>query len=126
MRYHDYHLDKYEVSNRGEAITLYLVYGYPGEETDESVITFKEVALYNFTHTTGAIITDIYEQPINEFVDKWGKEIKEWNRMFGVRHFRNSLEDYAESLKSERYKVWCIESATGFYGFVIGKEVENA
>ena len=126
MRYHDYHLDKYEVSKRGEVITLYLVYGYPGEETDKSVITFSDVALYNFTHTTGAIITDIYDEPITEFVNKWRKEIQEWNRMQGVRYFKDSLENYAKTLEIEGYKAWVIESAIGFYGFVIAKAVVNA
>jgi len=126
MRYHDYHLDKYEVSKGGETIAFYLVYEYPEEETDKSVITFTDVALYNFTHTAGAIITDIYDEPVREFISKWGKEIQEWNRMQGVRYFKDSLEDYASSLESEGYKAWVIESAIGFYGFVIAKGVANA
>ena len=126
MRYHDYHLDRYEVSNRGEVIIFYLVYGYPGEETDESVIKFTDVVLYHFIHTTGAIITDIYEEPIREFVEKWSKEITEWNRMLGVSLWKDSLENYAKTLESKALKVWCIESAIGFYGFVVAKAVENA
>lgn len=126
MRYHDYHLDKYEVSNRGDVISFHLVYGYPGEETDESDITFTNVALYNFTHTDGAIITDIYEEPIYEFLGKWGETIKEWNRLSGVRLWKDDIENYSGTLESEGYRAWCIESAIGFYGFVIAKAVENS
>ncbi len=126
MRYHDYHLDKYEVSNRGEIITFHLVYEYAGEETNHSTITFSDVTLYNFTHTAGAIITDIYEERIRDFVSKWGEELKEWNRLYGVTLFNDSLDNYANTLESEGYRTWFIESAIGFFGFVIAKAISNA
>ena len=125
MRYHDYELDKYEVSKRGELITLHLVYEYTGEETDKSAITFSDVVLYNFTHTSCAIITEIYEENISEFISKWSEELKEWNRLYGVTLFRTSFEDYAKNLESEGYKAWYIESAIGFYGFIVAKTVNN-
>ena len=36
MKYHDYHINEYRVSNRGATITFDLVYGYPENETDQS------------------------------------------------------------------------------------------
>jgi len=126
MRYHDYHLKKYEVSDRGETITFHLVYGYPEEETDDSYINFSNVALYNFSHTTDAIITDIEETEISELMQEYGNEITEWNRMHGVRFWKENLQNYSHWLESEDYKAWRIVSAIGFYGFVIAKSVGNA
>lgn len=125
MRYHDYHLSSYEVSDRGETITLDLVYGYPGQETDQSCTKFFEVALYNFVHTYNAIIVDIDEVPISELIEEIGSDIVEWNRMYRVRLMNDSLEEYSRKLQADGYKVWRIESAIGFYGFVIAKSVEN-
>ncbi|MDG9926340.1 MULTISPECIES: hypothetical protein [unclassified Pseudomonas] len=126
MRYHDYHLKKYEVSDRGETIAFHLVYGYPEEETDDSYIKFSNVALYNFSHTMGAIITDIEEIEISELMQEYGNEITEWNRMHGVRFWKDNLQNYSRWLQSEGYKAWRIVSAIGFYGFVIAKTVDNA
>ena len=126
MRFHDYYLDRYEVSNGGEEVTFYLIYRHPGVEADESSITFSDVVLYNFIHTTGAIITDIYEEHVGNFIRDSEKEILEWNRLYGVRLFKDNIDNYARTLESEGYKTWHIESAIGFFGFVIGKAVVNA
>lgn len=126
MRYHDYHLKKYEVSDRGETIVFHLVYGYPEEETGDSYIKFSGVALYDFSHTTSAIITDIEEVEIPDLIQEIGNDITEWNRMFGVRFWKDNLENYSLRLQSEGYKAWRIVSAIGFYGFVIAKTVDNA
>ena len=34
MKYHDYHLSEYIVSERGRKLQLNLVYGYEGQEAD--------------------------------------------------------------------------------------------
>jgi hypothetical protein len=62
MKYHDYHLQGYTVADFGGKVTLHLVLDYPGRSRDESYIEFSRVALYNFTHTTAAIVTDIVER----------------------------------------------------------------
>ena len=126
MRYHDYHLSKYEVSDRGETITLHLVYGYPGEETDTSCIRFSNVALYNFIHTANTIITDIEELSVPELVASENEDITEWHHMHCVRFFKDSPDSYGLSLQAEGYKAWLIESAIGFRGFVIAKTMENS
>lgn len=125
MRYHDYQLSSYEVSNRGKTITLHLVYGYAGQETDQSCIKFSDVALYNFVHTDNAIIVDIDEVPIPELIEDIGSDIVEWNRMYSVKLMNDGLEGYSLKLRTENYKAWRIESAIGFYGFVIAKAVDN-
>ena len=51
MRYHDFHLREYRVSDFGKHITLDLVYDYAGKPKERSQIEFSDVALYNFTHT---------------------------------------------------------------------------
>lgn len=126
MRYHDYHLGKYEVSDRGGTIALHLVYGYPGEETDKSCIRFSNVALYNFVHTAHAIITDIEEVAVSDLLDEIGNEVAEWHRMYCVKLWKDSLPGYIATLQAESYRAWRIESAIGFYGFVIARAVENA
>ncbi|MEH6543010.1 MAG: hypothetical protein V7721_03620 [Porticoccaceae bacterium] len=126
MKYHDYHLDKYEVTDRGKTISFHLVYGYEGEETDVSNITFSEVALYNFIHTDNAIITDIYEIEPTKLIEEISSEVTEWNRMYRVNLWEENPEAYGIKLESLGFKAWCIESAIGFYGFIIAKEVSNA
>jgi hypothetical protein len=126
MRYHDYHLSKYEVSDRGETITFHLAYGYPGEETKQSCILFYDVALYNFVHTENSIITDIVELPISELLQEIGTDIVERNRKYRIRLWKDNLQNYSLLLQTEGYKAWSIESAVGFYGYIIAKAVSNA
>lgn len=47
MKHLDYHLESYEVSDRGESVAFNLVYGYPGEETDKNIIKFRDWETYN-------------------------------------------------------------------------------
>lgn len=126
MKYHDYHLESYKVFERGESITLNLVYEYPGEETDKSTIEFKGVALYHFVNTTGAIITDIEEVSISGLLSDRSSEVIEWSRMYGVRHWKSGLASYVSYLECNAFKAWEITSAIGFYGFVIAKEISSA
>jgi hypothetical protein len=106
-------------------IKFHLVYGYDGEETDTSDITFSDVALYNFVHTDNAIITDIYEVKPSELIEEKSSEITEWNRMHRVNLWEKDPTSYGAKLESLGYKAWHIESAIGFYGFVVAKEVSN-
>ena len=126
MKYHDYHIDKYEVSDRGKTIQFHLVYGYAGEETDTSEITFSQVVLYNFIHTDNAIITDIYEVKPSELIKEISSQVTEWNRMYRVNLWEKDSSTYGAKLESLGYKAWHIESAIGFYGFIIAKTVSNA
>jgi len=123
MKFHDYHLESYRVSERGERIELNLVYGYPGEETDDSQITFSGVALYHFINCHGAIFTDIEQVPLREFVLSMENELAEWNRMHGLKYWQSGVEEYIKKLSSMGLQVWEITSAIGFYGFIIAKEV---
>jgi len=126
MRYHDYHIKEYSVSDRGETITFDLVYGYPENETDQSIITFTGVALYNFEHTNNAIVTDIYEVPIPELFQEISSSVIEWNRRHSVKDFKETNEQFIEHLVSQGNIAWRIESAIGFYGFIIAKAVKNS
>jgi hypothetical protein len=126
MRFHDYHLSKYEVSDYGETVTFHLVYDYPGRARDVSCISFMDVTLYHFIHASAAIILDIEEISIPNLLNESGSEIAEWSRMYGVGLWKDSLQNYSLQLQSEGYKAWRIESSIGFYGFVIGKAVVNA
>lgn len=126
MKYHDYHLESYEVFERGESITFNLVYGYSGEETDKSIIKFNGVALYHIINTTSAIITDIEEVSISALLSEASSEVIEWNRMYGVKYWKSDFASYLQYLESNAFKAWEITSAIGFYGFVIAKEISSA
>ena len=126
MKFHDFHLEGYEVSRKGEAIVLHLIWDYPGDDKDESHITFTGVTLYNFTHTAGAIITDIEECSIAELAWEFGDQIAEWNRVTGVDLWRDALDNYVSTLQQSGFRAWRIESAIGFYGFVIAKAIGDA
>lgn len=125
MRYHDFHLQGYEVKDKGKSITLSLIYDYPSEEIESSCIIFTDVTLYNFTHISGAIITGIEEIDILNLVkDRW-QELENWNRMYGVSHWNAEPETYSNMLISSGYRAWEITSAIGFYGFVVAKNIAN-
>ena len=126
MRFHDYHLSRYEVSDFGETVTFHLVFDYPERERDESTIRFFGVALHHFVHVSNAIILDIEELSIPDLLNEWGSEIAEWHRRHGVRLWQDNLQNYSLRLQTEGFKAWRIESLIGFYGFVIAKSVANA
>jgi hypothetical protein len=125
VKYHDYHLSDYEVSDFGKRVTLRLVYNYPGKPRDESHIEFADVALYNFTHTAGSIITHIEEVPVVELIAEIASSLKIWVREQGVDGWADTAENYAQSLLKLGRKAWRIDSAIGFAGFVIARSVEQ-
>jgi hypothetical protein len=125
VRYHDYHLCGYEVDSRSGTITLHLMYDYPDIPKQESHIQFANVILYNFTHTAGAIITDIEEVPVPELLSEIGDSVSGWASAYGVDGWGKSPEQYRAFLEAGHYKAWHIESAIGFSGFVIAKSVSQ-
>lgn len=124
MRYHDFHLVGYTVSDFGNTITLHLVYDYPGQAKEESVIQFSDVALYHFVHTGSAIITNINEELIENLLHWNWSNLSEWSRLHGDYDlWDNDSIIYQAKLKEAGYRGWSIVSAIGFYGFVIAKAV---
>jgi hypothetical protein len=95
VRFHDFHLDGYTVAERGRRIVMHLVYDYPGIPREESNIEFRGVALYNFVHPAGAIITDIEETTPDDVMTELGGTVTKWARLYGVNgwfNFIGSLE----------------------------------
>ena len=125
MRYHDFHLREYQVSDFGTRITLHLVYDHAGRPKEESHIEFSGVALYNFTHTGGAIITDIEESPLEDLIDEVGGALVDWHKQHGIAGWKNTLEDYRATLASAGHKAWRIDSAIGLGGFVVAMSVRQ-
>ena len=125
MRYHDFHLREYRVSDFGKRITLHLVYDYAGKPKEESQIEFSDVALYNFTHTGGAIITDIEEASLDDLMNEVGASLITWNKQHGVTGWRENLETYQATLESAGHKAWRLISAIGFYGFIVARSVQQ-
>ena len=109
------------MSDFGSTVTLDLLYDYTGRPRRESTICFTSVALYHFTHTGGAIITDIAEIPIADHLDSIADDLAYWNKWYGVSGWRDNLENYKAYVATEGLRAWTIDSAIGFSGFVIAK-----
>ncbi len=128
LRFHDFHLRGYTVSDFGTRIVLDLVYDYPDAGKDESRITFSDVACYSFLHPSGAIITDIDELDVATLVREEAAFFTRVAPQYGLRHWNYSdrgLEDYLSALRNEQMRAWRITSAVGFDGFVIAKSVSG-
>jgi hypothetical protein len=126
VRYHDFHLAGYSVSDFGGTIVLRLVYDYPGQPHDTSRITFADVSAYHFVHTGGAIITDIDEVPLSQLIAEVGPQLAEWWRQHGgYAHWSDEPTVYIETLEQTGHRGWTIGSAIGFEGFVIAKSVQG-
>ena len=126
MRYHDFHLTGYTVSDFGGTIVLDLECDRPDQTKETSRIKFSDVAAYHFVHTGGAIINEIDEIRVPQLLEKVGGQLAEWNRMHGLLYWDKDREQYAATLKEKGYRAWTIESAVGFEGFVIAKSVGDA
>lgn len=122
MNFHDYQLRGYSVMDFGDTIVLDLVYEYPDQLIRESKIEFSGVSLYHFTHTAGAIITDITPCPIERILSEYSSQIPEWHRLQSVTDWPGSLDKFILHLEKDGMSGWQIESAIGFEGFIIGKQ----
>ena len=124
LRFHDYHLQKYEVSDHGKTVKLYLGFGYPGKETDFSEITFTEVAIYHFVHTAYSIITDIENVPISSLFENEKENVQNWNRHFGVDIWKDDIEttvNYLEKILREiNNRNWTIRNTIEWKKFIHG------
>lgn len=128
MYFHDYHLKGYSVRDNGRTrtIVLDLVYDYPDVEKRISRIEFQNVACYFFTHTAGAIITDIEEVELEVLVIQEAIQLEAFAHWHGLDYWSTNVAGYLAKLKAENFRAWRIESAIGFSGFVIGLEVEGS
>jgi hypothetical protein len=126
MRYHDFHLAGYAVTDFGRTVSLCLVYDYPGVKKEESKIEFTDVAAYHFIHTGGAIITEIEEEKLGNLLSKIGGKLVEWWHLHGgYVLWDDDPVAYGSKLQKEGYRAWTIDSAIGFEGFVIAKFVKE-
>ncbi|MCV6638220.1 hypothetical protein [Candidatus Albibeggiatoa sp. nov. NOAA] len=125
MRFHDYQLEGYSVLDRGKTINLHLVYDYEDRDIDNSYISFSDVVLYHFIHTYEAIIIDIEEIPLSEYLHSIAEELTEWRKWHGLKYWESDLTTYITKLESMNLRAWEITSAIGFYGFIIAKEIAS-
>ncbi len=126
MRYHDFHLKGYTVSDFGATIVLHLIWNYPGQTKAESHIQFSGVECYHFVHTHGAIITEIEEETLSVFVRTEEAFLSSSAKEHGLRLWRTDAADYLCRLEGEGFRAWRIESAIGFTGFVVGRTIAEA
>jgi hypothetical protein len=127
VRFHDFHLAGYTVSDFGGTIVLELVYDYPDQPLETSCIKFSDVAAYHFVHTGAAIILEIAELPLAELLQQIGDQLAEWWRLHGgFGHWSDDRAKYLATLQQSGYHAGTIESAVGFEGLVIAKSVGEA
>ena len=104
MRFHDFHLASYTVSEFGSEILLDLVYDYPDKPRETSRIRFSDVAAYHFVHTGAALILDIAELPIAQLLQQIGDQLAEWWRLHGgYAHWSDDRAKYIATLEQEGY-----------------------
>jgi hypothetical protein len=121
MRFHDYYLTGYAVAEGGKRIKLHLEL-----EDDLSDIEFSGVAVYHFIHTGGTVITHIYETPLRALITRKKEMLKEWwHQNGGLQDWNDDASAYASRLEETGHRAWLIDSAIGFDGFVIGKELRQ-
>jgi hypothetical protein len=125
MRFHDFHLSGYSVRKFGGEIVLHLIYDNPPQPLEDSHIRFGDVEFYHFVHTGGAIILDIAEIPLSEFVTRFTDRLGEWDRQHGVSRWDSDRTRYQTELESASLRAWEISSAVGFAGVVIAKTMED-
>ena len=123
MKYHDYHLRGYSVGDYGKTIRLDLV--WPGADQPERVseIAFSGVAFYSFKHSAPAIITNIDQVPISEFMSDYGTEICQLAAAHGITGWRDTLGNFSAHLNASGVQAWYIDSAIGFSGVVLAQAV---
>ena len=124
MKYHDWHLSGYTVSDYGSTVVLHFSWDYPGDEVRKNQIKFSEVAAYHFQHTEGAIITQIHPWPITAYFEK-EKPFIESAKHTGLRYWKTDMNQYRSDLEKANFRYWLVESAIGFSGFVLAKTVEE-
>ncbi|HEY1085010.1 MAG TPA: hypothetical protein VGE29_22295 [Prosthecobacter sp.] len=125
MRYHDFHLQGYAVSEGGLKVELHLVWPYPGPSQRDSRLEFTDVACYHFTHTSGTILTDITEEPLSDFVTSEHAFLSNAAELQGLRLWERDETQYLLRLQEGGYHAWRLESAVGFSGFIVAKTVQE-
>ena len=125
MRYHDHSLCGYEVRDFGGTIVFHLQLKASDGTAALSTICFDGVVFYHFIHTCPAVILDVTEIPLQKFVSEHQEQLSKWQTQQGVIHWSDSSSDYLATLRSESVKAWIIESAIGFTGCVLAKQVRQ-
>ena len=125
MLFHDFHLRGYSVSEGGRKIELHLAVDRPGAAQQSANIEFAGVVCYNFSHTEDAIITRIDEEPLRDFVSREGAFLESAATNDGLRLWHHDLGDYLRRLEEGGYHAWRLESAIGFSGFVVAREIRQ-
>lgn len=125
MRFHDYHLLGYVVSNFGRTITLNLVQNVNDPTTPTSTVEFTDVAYYQFNHSDDAIITDIREESLSESIERRQGDIESMAHIGSIRHWNGNFDSYRDFLINDKFRAWTIEAAIGFAGHIVAKSVSQ-
>ena len=125
MKFHDYHLRGYSVTDGGKTITLDLVASLM-PTADVSHIRFSEVAVYHFTHLGGAIISDVFETTFLDAAKETAFDLANAQSSLGGLPF--SVTDnsaYERYFTANEFRTWLLVSAIGFKGFIVARTVQQ-
>jgi hypothetical protein len=125
MRFHDYHLREYTVHDYGARIVMVLAWEYPDDPRPLSVIEFTGVECYRFSHSGGAIITEIDEMTWEAVASDEQDYLANVARMDGLRHWDGSFTNFVAKLQANKVRPFRIDSAVGFTGFVLAANVNE-
>ena len=120
MRYHDFHLKEYTVSNHGAIVTLCLIKtegsAPEAKQKVESHIEFSDVETYNFIHSGGAILTDILEVSLEQMINEVYPKLAEWSIQIGppTWYWKETAAEYLNSLQERGCRAWWIYSDRRF------------
>ncbi len=123
MRYHDHSLLGYVVRDFGGTIILHLILKSADDSKVPSVICFEGVVFHHFIHTSSAIILDITEVPLPTLIAQFEKDFHVWNRLQAVWIWKDDSASTLAELQRLGVQAWRIDSAIGFTGWVVAKQV---
>ena|ERR1700691_3208726 len=124
MRYHDFQLERYSVSDFGKKITLQLVFDYPNHPKESSTIEFTDVIAHNFIHADRAIIVDIIQTKPSEISKELEEDLLKWADSYSSLRHDENMDSWKSKLENDGYKIWTIYSAIGFSGVIVAKEAK--
>jgi hypothetical protein len=122
---HDNLLVSYKVQCGKRIITLHTEYQVDGKPTEFTDVVFEGVQAYHFENDAfGNIIFEVTDIPTEQFLDRYGAELSEMNRMAGVPgNWVKSLDSAPAYLREQGIKGFELASTLGLSGWVLAKEL---
>ncbi|MGA9354805.1 MAG: hypothetical protein WBV46_14030 [Terriglobales bacterium] len=122
---HDNVLVSYEVRCEEQTIILRSEYRVDGKPTEFTNVLFGGVCAYHFQNDAfGNIIFDVYEIPLEEFVNRYGAELFELDQMTGsLGKWVEALDSAPTHMREKEIKGFELSSSLGLCGWILAKDM---